>query len=123
MKFDVDLFNRTYRGTRWFSDESKYFTEFLKDIQNAELMSHLRFCNDFLQTPPIFAYVRFRRDLYTGSLEKKRETCARRMLRLFVSIRRIYRALRSKQRSQRLGGRQSDGDQKCKLFHKEEFRS
>ena len=63
MKFDVDLFNRTYRGTRWFSDESKYFTEFFKDIQNAELMSHLRFCNDFLQTPLIFAYVRFRRDL------------------------------------------------------------
>lgn len=71
MNFDVELFNKTYRGTRWFSEESKYFTEFLKDIQNAELMSHLRFCNDFLQIPPIFAYVRFRRDLYTGVLEKK----------------------------------------------------
>ena len=54
MNFDVELFNKTYRGTRWFSEESKYFTEFLRDIQNAELMSHLRFCNDFLQTPPIF---------------------------------------------------------------------
>ena len=35
MNFDVELFNKTYRGTRWFSEESKYFTEFLKDIQAA----------------------------------------------------------------------------------------
>ena len=71
MNFDVELFNKTYRGTRWFSEESKYFTEFLRDIQNAELMSHLRFCNDFLHVPPIYSYVRYRRDLYTGLLEKK----------------------------------------------------
>lgn len=44
-------------------------------------MSHLRFCNDFLQTPPIFAYVRFRRDLYTGSLEKKEDI--KRLLEIF----------------------------------------
>ena len=71
MNFDVELFNKTYRGTRWFSEESKYFTEFLQDIQNAELMSHLRFCNDFLHIPPVYTYVKYRSDFYTEQLEKK----------------------------------------------------
>lgn len=71
MQFDVICFHKTYRGTKWFSEESHYFKEFLQDIQNEELMSHLRFCNDILQIPPVYAYVRYRSDLYTVPLEKK----------------------------------------------------
>lgn len=71
MKFDVSKFNKTYRGTKWFSEESHYFKEFLNDIQDDELMSHLRFCNDILHIPPVYAYVRYRSDLYTVHLERK----------------------------------------------------
>lgn len=71
MQFDVIAFHKTYRGTKWFSETSRYYTEFLQDIQNKKLMSHLRFCNDILQIPPVYAYVRYRKDLYITPLEKK----------------------------------------------------
>lgn len=71
MDFDIVKFNKTYRGTKWFTEDSGYFDAFLSDIQNNELMSHIKFCNDVLQLPPVYVYVKSRDDLFKGELERK----------------------------------------------------
>lgn len=71
MDFDIVKFNKTYRGTKWFAEESKYFDAFLRDIQDDELMSHIKFCNDVLQLPPVYVYVKSRSDIFERELERK----------------------------------------------------
>ena len=51
MKFDVENFTKTYKGTKWYVEE-KHFKEFLKDIENDDLIKNLIFCNDYLKFPP-----------------------------------------------------------------------
>ena len=87
MQFDVIAFHKTYRGTKWFSETSRYYTEFLQDIQNKELMSHLRLSERFVYYP----------------IGEKRKTCSRCVLRFFISIWRICCTLRAEQRTQHLG--------------------
>ena len=70
MKFDIESFTKMYKGTKWFVGE-KYFEEFLKDIENEDLIKYLIFGNDYLNAPPIFAYIKYREDLYNKELEKK----------------------------------------------------
>ena len=70
MKFEIESFTKMYKGTKWFVGE-KYFQEFLKDIENEELIKNLIFCNDYLNAPPISAYIKYRSDLYNKELEKK----------------------------------------------------
>ena len=69
--FDIVKFNKTYRGTKWFAEESKYFDAFLRDIQDDELMSHIKFCNDVLQLPPVYVYVKSKSDIFERELERK----------------------------------------------------
>ncbi len=70
MKFDVENFTKTYKGTKWYTEE-KHFKEFLKDIENEDLIKNLIFCNDYLTFPPVAAYVKYRSDIYNGKIEKK----------------------------------------------------
>lgn len=67
--FDETNFRKKYRVYGGFFESEYYFT-FLKDIQNNELMGHLRFCNDVLRYPPVAAYVQYRKDLYCRILER-----------------------------------------------------
>lgn len=60
INFDVEDFSRVYRGKTQFL-ESEYFKTFLQSLDDVELYSHLKFCNDVLQIPPIKAFVRYRR--------------------------------------------------------------
>lgn len=51
--FDVLEFRKIYKGTTLFT-ESEYFFKFVECLDNADLLNHIKFCNDFLQLPPIY---------------------------------------------------------------------
>ena len=67
--FDETGFRKKYRVHKSFF-ESEYYFSFLKDMQDRELMGHIRFCNDVLHYPPVAAYVLYRKDLYSRALER-----------------------------------------------------
>lgn len=70
MNFDVNDFVVKYKGSKWFLD-SKLFAEFLNDINNEELLSNIKFANDYLDIPPILSYVRYRKDIYNSVVDRK----------------------------------------------------
>lgn len=70
MNFTIEDFTKTYKGTRKFTDESPYFREFLKNLEDTELQSHIKFCNDVLEIPPIEVYIKSRRDIFNKTMAK-----------------------------------------------------
>ena len=72
MNFDVKDFVTRYHMSGKFVNTA-YFAEFLKDVQNDELMEHIRFCNDVHKIPPVLSYVRYRRDIYSQRIERRED--------------------------------------------------
>ncbi len=74
--FSIEEFNKTYKGTKKFCQESEYFDVFLK-FYNGELNKYLDniiFCNDVLQIPPIYTFVKIYKENFKKCLnayEKK----------------------------------------------------
>ena len=66
--FDTDDFLRTYKGKRAFVEGSPYFETFLKSLEDLELYDKIRFCNDVLQIPPIYTFVKYYKDVFTTEL-------------------------------------------------------
>ena len=67
--FNVEDFLTTYKGKRSFVDESEYFTLFLKSLQKDEkLFEYIRFCNDTLQLPPVYVFVRYHKDAFNREM-------------------------------------------------------
>lgn len=70
MDFPTEEFNKTYKGTRKFSEESKYYEIFLISLQrDKELFEHIRFCNDILKLPPIYVFVKYYKDFFNKPME------------------------------------------------------
>lgn len=57
--FDKEAFNSKYKGTRKFTEESEYYRLFLDSLKDKTLYEHMRFCNDVLQIPPIYVFVKY----------------------------------------------------------------
>ncbi|MBQ9370493.1 MAG: MBL fold metallo-hydrolase [Clostridia bacterium] len=66
--FDTDDFLRTYKGKRAFVEGSPYFETFLKSLEDLDLYDKIRFCNDVLQVPPIYTFVKYYKDVFTAEL-------------------------------------------------------
>ncbi|MBO4472413.1 MAG: hypothetical protein J5765_01255 [Clostridia bacterium] len=66
--FDTDDFLRTYKGKRSFVEGSPYFETFLKSLEDLELYDKIRFCNDVLQIPPVYTFVKYYKDVFTTEL-------------------------------------------------------
>ena len=66
--FDTDDYLRTYKGKRSFVEGSPYFETFLKSLENLDLYDKIRFCNDVLQIPPIYTFVKYYKDVFTTEL-------------------------------------------------------
>ena len=65
MKFDTINFNKTYKGSRKFSEDSPYFPIFIESLEkNKELFERIKFCNDVLQIPPIYTFVKYHKDVF-----------------------------------------------------------
>lgn len=70
MEFNEEELLKYYHGVNSFvcgkkdtpgSSPSIYYTEFLNDVKNDELMAHLKFCNDVLKRPPVSVYAKYKR--------------------------------------------------------------
>ncbi len=66
--FNTDAFNRKYKGTRKFSENSKYYQLFLRSLQDEKLYEHIVFCNDVLHVPPIYVFVKYYADECKGPM-------------------------------------------------------
>lgn len=66
--FNTDDFLRNYKGKRSFVEGSPYFETFLKSLEDLELYDKIRFCNDVLQIPPIYTFVKYYKDVFTSEL-------------------------------------------------------
>lgn len=62
-----DFFSR-YKGKTSFARESKYYRFFLDSLDDRDLYDKIIFCNDVLQLPPIYVFVRYRKDLFTEKM-------------------------------------------------------
>ncbi|MBQ8446442.1 MAG: hypothetical protein IJX31_01545 [Clostridia bacterium] len=73
--FDVQDFLMVYKGKKTFVEESPYFSFFLKNLEeNADLFKHIRFCNDILQLPPIYVFIKAHKETFNRpmTLNEKR---------------------------------------------------
>ncbi len=66
--FDVNDFLSVYKGKRAFVEESEYFTLFLEMLQDEKLCEHIRFCNDVLQIPPVYVFVKYYKDVFNREM-------------------------------------------------------
>ena len=64
--FNTEAFNKKYKGTRKFSESSKYYQLFLRSLHDEKLYEHIVFCNDVLQIPPIYVFVKYYADECAG---------------------------------------------------------
>lgn len=63
--FNIEDFLNIYKGKRKFVNESEYFAIFLDSLNNdKKLFEHIRFCNDILSIPPIYAFVKYHQNRF-----------------------------------------------------------
>lgn len=68
MQFNQEAFLKKYKGKRTFVNESKYYSLFLESLENKDLYDKIVFCNDVLQLPPIYVFVKYYKDTFTEKM-------------------------------------------------------
>ena len=64
MEWNEENFLKTYKGTEKFvTDEGReYFLLFLGLLKDENLLEHIKFANDVLETPPLVTFIKYERD-------------------------------------------------------------
>jgi len=68
MLFDQSDFLSKYKGKASFVETSPYYSTFLSFLDNADLINHVIFCNDVLQLPPVYVFVKYYKDVFVEPL-------------------------------------------------------
>ena len=68
MEFDEKDFLRTYKGKTGFVNESIYYNYFRESLNDEKLLEHIVFCNDVLQLPPIYIFVKYHKQKFTEKM-------------------------------------------------------
>lgn len=64
MEWNEENFLKTYKGTEKFvTDEGReYYLLFLGLLKDENLLEHIKFANDVLDTPPLVTFIKYERD-------------------------------------------------------------
>lgn len=70
MKFDLNDFHKKYKWSATYNETNSLVSLFLNSLSNKELMSHIKFNNDYLNIPPVYTFVIYHKDFF---INKKKE--------------------------------------------------
>lgn len=63
-----DDFLIRYKGKTSFVNESKYYKFFVDSLDDQKLYEHIVFCNDVMQLPPIYVFVKYYKEVFTEKM-------------------------------------------------------